>query len=207
MNVILASKSPRRKKLLAKIYDEFYIKVPDIREVVPRSLPVDQCPEYLAKMKAENVSHGNEKALVLGCDTSVIVEGKLLNKPRNTNDARVMMKMLSGKCHQVITGCCLFYMGKSHSFSEVTEVEFYPLTDEEIEEYIKTPEPYDKAGGYGIQNKAALFVKGIKGDYFNVVGLPIARLKREIDTFLQQDFTMPAKPEKKADKGTRRIRK
>ena len=82
-----------------------------------------------------------------------------------------------------------------------------PLTDEEIEEYIKTPEPYDKAGGYGIQNKAALFVKGIKGDYFNVVGLPIARLKREIDTFLQQDFTMPAKPEKKADKGTRRIRK
>ncbi len=207
MDVILASKSPRRKKLLSKIYDEFYIKVPDIRELVPRSLPVEQCPEYLAKMKAEYVSHGNEKALVLGCDTSVIIDGKLLNKPRNTNDARVMMKMLSGKCHQVITGCCLFYMGKSHSFSEVTEVEFYPLTDEEIEAYIKTPEPYDKAGGYGIQNRGALFVKGIKGDYYNVVGLPVARLKREIDTFMQQDFTMPVKQEKKPDKGVRRIRK
>ena len=207
MDVILASKSPRRKKLLSKIYDEFYIKVPDIRELVPRSLPVEQCPEYLAKMKAEYVSHGNEKALVLGCDTSVIIDGKLLNKPRNTNDARVMMKMLSGKCHQVITGCCLFYMGKSHSFSEVTEVEFYPLTDEEIEAYIKTPEPYDKAGGYGIQNRVALFVKGIKGDYYNVVGLPVARLKREIDTFMQQDFTMPVKQEKKPDKGVRRIRK
>ena len=207
MDVILASKSPRRKKLLSKIYDEFYIKVPDIRELVPRRLPVEQCPEYLAKMKAEYVSHGNEKALVLGCDTSVIIDGKLLNKPRNTNDARVMMKMLSGKCHQVITGCCLFYMGKSHSFSEVTEVEFYPLTDEEIEAYIKTPEPYDKAGGYGIQNRGALFVKGIKGDYYNVVGLPVARLKREIDTFMQQDFTMPVKQEKKPDKGVRRIRK
>lgn len=189
MEVILASASPRRKKLLSMLYSDFRVKVSDIRELVPRDLTVTQCPEYLAKKKAENVSQGYEKCLVIGCDTSVIVDGKILNKPRSTSDARTMMHLLSGKTHQVITGCCLFYQGKCQCFSETTDVEFYPLTDEEIEAYISTSEPYDKAGGYGIQNKAALFVKGIKGDYYNVVGLPVSRLKREIDAFLAQDFT------------------
>lgn len=191
MEIILASGSPRRKALMSLLYDEFRVMVSDIRELVPKDLAVDKCPEYLACMKAESVSRGREKALVIGCDTSVVIEGKILNKPRSTNDARVMMQLLSGHVHKVITGCCLYYMGRFHSFSEVTEVEFYPLSEQEIEAYIATTEPYDKAGGYGIQNKGALFIKGIRGDYYNVVGLPVARMKREIESFLSQDFTTP----------------
>ncbi len=201
MEVILASASPRRKKLLSMLYDEFRVKVSDIRELVPRDLSVEKCPEYLARLKAENISKGYEKFLVIGCDTSVIIDGKILNKPRSTSDARTMMQLLSGRCHQVITGCCLYYMGKYHTFSEITEVEFYPLTEQEIEQYINTTEPYDKAGGYGIQNRAALFIKGIKGDYYNVVGLPVSRLKREIEDFLaRNDSSEPTAPEKKNKK-------
>ncbi len=195
MDIILASASPRRKGLLSLIYNEFRIIPSDIRELVPRDLPVDRCPEYLACMKAENISRGRERALIIGCDTSVIIEGKILNKPRSTNDARAMMQLLSGKTHQVITGCCLYHLGRFKSFSEVTDVEFYPLSEEEIEQYIKTSEPYDKAGGYGIQNKGALFIKGIKGDYYNVVGLPVARLKREIQAFLAQEDAPEEPPE------------
>ena len=187
MDIILASASPRRKKLLAMIYEDFKVMPSDIRELVPRDLEVEKCPEYLANAKAEMVSHGREKSLVIGCDTSVICEGQMLNKPRDTNDARIMMNMLSGAVHKVITGCSLFYMGKSTSFSVSTDVEFFELSEQEIENYINTSEPYDKAGGYGIQNKGALFVKGIHGDYYNVVGLPIARLKRAIDEFLESE--------------------
>ncbi len=169
------------------IYEEFRVQPSDIRELVPRDLDVEKCPEYLACAKAEMVSHGREKCLVIGCDTSVICDGQILNKPRDTNDARIMMNMLSGNVHKVVTGCCIYYMGKSVSFSVVTEVEFYDLSEKEIEEYITTSEPYDKAGGYGIQTKGAMFVKGIKGDYYNVVGLPVAKLKREIDEFLMSD--------------------
>lgn len=195
MDIILASASPRRKQLLSLIYDDFRIIVSDIRELVPRDLTVEKCPEYLACKKAESVSRGREKSLVIGCDTSVVIDGKILNKPRSTSDARTMMQLLSGRSHKVITGCCLYYMGKFHSFSEITEVEFYPLTEQDIETYVNSTEPYDKAGGYGIQNKGALFIKGIKGDYYNVVGLPVARLKREIETFTSQDFTVTTEPE------------
>ncbi len=190
MDLILASKSPRRKQLMEMIYnkDQFRVIKSDIRELVPRDLAVEQCPEYLAKEKAESIAKGYSKALVIGCDTSVIMEGKILNKPRSTSDAREMMEMLSGKTHYVVTGCALCYLGQTHTFSETTEVEFYEITPDEIEEYIATTEPYDKAGGYGIQSIGALFVKRISGDYYNVVGMPIARLKREIDTFLDQDF-------------------
>ena len=187
MDVILASASPRRKQLLQMIYSDFRVMPADIRELVPRDLDVERCPEYLANEKAELISQGRDKYLVIGCDTAVICEGKMLNKPRDTNDARIMMNMLSGAVHRVITGCCLFYKGKSMSFSVSTDVEFFELSEKEIEDYITTSEPYDKAGGYGIQGRGALFVKGIHGDYFNVVGLPVARLKRAIDEFLESD--------------------
>lgn len=192
MEIILASTSPRRKKLFSTLYSDFRVIPSNVRELVPRDLSVENCPQYLACVKAESVSKEYEKSLVIGCDTSVIIEGKILNKPRSTNDARMMMQLLSGKTHKVITGCCMFYMGKFHSFSETTEVEFYQLTEEEIEEYVLTTEPYDKAGGYGIQSKGAFFVRGIKGDYYNIVGLPVARLKREIAEFLSQDFSVDA---------------
>lgn len=204
MDVILASASPRRKKLLSILYDNFRVIVSDIRELVPKDLAVEDCPEYLAKLKACDVSVGYEKCLVIGCDTSVVIDGKILNKPRSTNDARTMMQLLSGRKHKVITGCCLCYMGKTKSFSETTEVEFYPLTEKEIEDYINTTEPYDKAGGYGIQNKASLFIKGIKGDYYNVVGLPISRLKREIDEFLSEDPDTASDDEKAGAKPKKR---
>lgn len=192
MEVVLASGSPRRKELLTRLYSEFKVIPSRMRELVPKELGVDNCPEYLACKKAEIVAKAYRKSLVIGCDTSVIIDDMILNKPRDTNDATEMMKLLSGRVHRVITGCCLFYMEKYRSFSEVTEVEFYPLTDEEIERYVVTPEPYDKAGGYGIQGKAALFVKGIRGDYYNIVGLPIARLQREIAEFKNQDFSVDA---------------
>ena len=198
--VILASASPRRKEILSKLYDNFKVIPSRIKEVVPKEMGIEQYPQYLADKKAETVAKAYKKWLVIGCDTAVIVDGNVLNKPRSTEDAREMMKMLSGKVHRVITGCCLFYMGKSYSFSESTEVEFYPLTDEEIENYVITPEPYDKAGGYAIQGMAALFIKGIKGDYYNIVGLPVARLQREIAAFLDQDFTLEPPPKKEEKK-------
>lgn len=191
-DIILASASPRRKELLARIYPNFKVIPSRLREVVPKEMGVENCPQYLAERKAESVAKAYRKSLVIGCDTSVIIDGEMLNKPRSTSDARDMMKALSGRVHRVITGCSLFYMEKHYSFSEVTEVEFYQLTDEEIESYVETPEPYDKAGGYGIQGTAALFIKSIKGDYYNIVGLPIARLKREIEDFLDQDFSIDA---------------
>ncbi len=194
MEVILASASPRRKKYLSLLYDDYKIIRPDIREMVPHNLPVEQCPAYLAEQKAKSVAAGYKRSLVIGFDTSVICEGKILNKPRSTKDAYQMMTMLSGKKHTVITGCCLCYMEKNEVFSESTEVEFYELSEQEINQYIATSEPYDKAGGYGIQSTGALFVKGIVGDYYNVVGLPLARLKREVDKFLDQDFTLETPP-------------
>lgn len=186
MDIILASASPRRKKLLSMIYDNFRVIPSDIREYVPRNLEVEKCPEYLACAKTKEISMQYSKAFIIGCDTSVIIDGKILNKPRDTNDARKMMNMLSGKTHKVITGCCIYYHDKSKSFSVSTEVEFFKLTDGEIEQYVNTSEPYDKAGGYGIQSKGALFVKSINGDYYNIVGLPVSRLKREIDSFLAE---------------------
>ncbi len=205
MELILASASPRRKQLLSLVYEDFRVIKSDIRELVPRDLSVEKCPEYLAREKAEAVAKSYNKSLVLGCDTSVMIDGKILNKPRSTSDARQMMEMLSGKIHFVVTGCCLCYMGQSYTFSETTEVEFYSLTKDEIEEYILTSEPYDKAGGYGIQSTGALFVKRIIGDYYNVVGLPIARLKREVDTFLERDFNNSEQTPVKRDKPKSKI--
>ena len=105
----------------------------------------------------------------------------MLGKPKNKEDAKQMLTELSGRKHKVITGCCICANSKVNSFSQVTEVEFYELTEKEIESYIATGEPMDKAGSYGIQGKGSLLVKGIVGDYFNVVGLPVARLNKELN--------------------------
>ena len=187
MEVILASASPRRKKILTLLYEDFRVIKSDIREQVPHDLPIEKCPEYLAKQKAEAVAPGYNKSLVIGCDTSVVIDGTILNKPRSTSDARQMMEMLSGKTHQVITGCALCYMGQTQTFSETTEVEFYALTTEEIDEYIKTTEPYDKAGGYGIQDFANGEVYIESGSYSNVVGLPVEELTLLVEAFLNTE--------------------
>ncbi len=186
INVILASASPRRKELLSVIFDKFQIVVSDVEENVPDGIKNENQPEYLARLKALDVAKSNPDSLVIGADTSVLADGIILGKPKSKDEAYDMLKLLSGRSHKVITGCCICLNGKSHSFSVTTYVNFYELSEGEINNYIDTLEPYDKAGGYGIQSKGGLFVKGIRGDYFNVVGLPVAELKREIDNFIKR---------------------
>ena len=133
----------------------------------------------LAQKKAESVPHAADEAVV-GCDTVVALENEVLGKPENRADAKRMLDALSGKTHAVYTGVCVLYGEKQLVFAERTDVTFFALSEEEIESYLDTEEPYDKAGAYGIQGRAALFVERITGDYNNVVGLPAARLARTL---------------------------
>lgn len=186
MRIILASASPRRQELIALISSDVICNPSGVDEIIPDGTRVSQIPLCLAEQKAREVAKEFADDIVIGCDTGVILGDEILGKPKDKNDARRMIKALSGKTHQVITGCFVCKGDKALGFSNVTEVEFFDLSDEEIEEYINTSEPYDKAGGYGIQGKASLFVKGIKGDYFNVVGLPVAELNRQIRKFVME---------------------
>ncbi|MBR7132841.1 MAG: septum formation protein Maf [Clostridia bacterium] len=184
-NIILASASPRRQELLKMIFNEFQIIPSFAPEIVPEGLNTEEQPEFLANLKAKDIAEKNPDSLVIGADTSVLFENIILGKPKTKAQARQMLEMLSGNVHRVVTGCAFSAGGVVKSFSVVTNVEFFKLSASEIEEYISTEEPYDKAGGYGIQSKGGLFVKQIIGDYYNVVGLPIARLKRELEIFIK----------------------
>ncbi len=181
--VILASASPRRQELLKLVVKDFSVCPADVDETLPEDIAAENAAEYLAVKKARAIAENPEHMYdpVIGCDTVVVLDGEIMGKPRDINCAREMLTKLSGRVHKVITGVCICSRGKQRSFSEVTEVEFYPLTEKEIEDYIKTGDPMDKAGAYGIQSEGCMLVKGIKGDFFNVVGLPVARLKRELD--------------------------
>ncbi len=179
--IILASASPRRQELLKLITEAFIVVPSDIDESVPDDVLTEKSPEYLATQKAKHIyNNGHQNDIVIGCDTGVFIDGKMLGKPNDKADAKEMLKMLSGRKHKVITGCCICKNGSVNSFSQATEVEFYNLCEKEIDEYIATGEPMDKAGSYGIQGKGALLVKSFIGDYFNVVGLPVARLNKEL---------------------------
>lgn len=181
MNIILASASPRRLELMRLIAEAFKVLPSDVEEIVPDEISALNAAEYLARLKAESVAEDNRNSLVIGCDTAVIVDDEVLGKPKDADDAFAMLHKLSGREHSVVTGCALCLNGKTVSFSEETRVLFYELSDKEILDYIATNEPNDKAGAYGIQGRGALLVKSITGDYFNVVGLPVSRLKREIE--------------------------
>lgn len=181
MKYILASASPRRKELLSLFTEDFEVVPSNIPEIVQNDLVVEKHSEYLAKLKADDIAKHYSDFIVIGADTSVIYNNLILGKPKDRNDAKQMLKMLSGNVHKVITGCAVVKNGVCESFSVTTEVEFFELTDKEIDDYLDTSEPYDKAGSYGIQGLGGLFVKEIKGDYFNVVGLPIAHLKRFLE--------------------------
>lgn len=176
--IILASASPRRRELLSVITEDFTVIPSSAEEIIPEGTPIEKTAESLAVIKAQAVAKDYPQSIVLGADTCVISENQILGKPKTKEEAFRMLKMLSGKIHSVFTGCAIVKNGETKSFSTETRVEFYPLSDKEIEDYVNTSEPYDKAGGYGIQGKASLFVRGIEGDYFNVVGLPIAELSR-----------------------------
>ncbi len=177
-NLILASASPRRQELLRLAGLDFVVSPAKRKELLPNGIPPEEAPLYLAAQKAGDVAVDYPEAMVIGCDTVVILDGILMGKPDDEADAVRMLRRLSGKRHDVLTGVCIRRQTEQHSFCEKTEVEFYSLTEREIEEYVATGEPLDKAGAYGIQGRGGLLVKAIRGDFYNVVGLPVSRLCR-----------------------------
>ncbi len=178
--IILASASPRRKELLETAGVEFEICVSDADESIPEgTAPVDAA-KMTATKKALAVAESHKNDIVIGADTIVVANGRILGKPKDKADAEAMLTMLSGIEHEVITGVCLVCGDEINAFSQISRVRFYDLTAEEIRAYIATDEPMDKAGAYGIQGKGCTLVEKIEGDYFNIGGLPVARVVREI---------------------------
>lgn len=184
MELILASQSPRRKELLTLLGRPFRVQVASVDETM-EDLPIDQAVARLSYRKAAAI--GAEKdQIVIGADTVVVLGGQVLGKPRDAEDAIRMLHSLSGKTHQVMTGVCVIKGEKVLTHTEVTEVTFRTLTDREIDDYVATNEPMDKAGAYGIQGGAARFVEGIRGDYYNVVGLPVCRLGLMLEKIMEE---------------------
>ncbi len=175
---VLASGSPRRKELLSLIIPEYEVLVSGCEEFVPEGTPAKKVPEILAAQKAEAVAKLRPDDTVIGSDTVVVLNGEIFGKPKNFEHAQKMLRALSGKKHFVYTGVAVVERGVTRSFVQKTTVEFYELSDETIDNYIKTCEPMDKAGAYGIQGKGSVLVKRIEGDYFNVMGLPVSELAR-----------------------------
>lgn len=181
--IILASASPRRKELLATAGVEFEVLVSDADETIPEgTLPVDAAM-LTAEKKALAVAGKCTGAVVIGADTIVVLDGRILGKPKDEADAKAMLRFLSGREHEVITGVCLTDGAKTKKFAKVSKVRFYELTDEEIAAYVATNEPMDKAGAYGIQGRGCVLVESIEGDYFNIVGLPVAATVRALADF------------------------
>ena len=175
MQLILASASPRRKALLSLFGIPFTVRAADIDETMdPEKPPFDEVAR-VSRSKALAVSRGEED-IVIAADTIVVCQGKVLGKPHSEAEAASMLRLLSGRDHQVMTGCTVLTDDARQTFTEVTTLTFRPLTDREIQRYVDTGEPMDKAGAYGIQGGAALFCPGIQGDYYNVMGLPVCHL-------------------------------
>ena len=186
-NIILASASPRRRELLKLICEDFKSVSPDVDETVPDQVEILERPQFLAVKKAMHVwGCLSEKAVVIGCDTGVFIDDEMLGKPKDEEEAFSMLKKLQGKDHLVVTGCCITDGTHKREFSVTSRVFFYPLSDEDIKDYIATGEPMDKAGAYGIQGKGSLLIEKIQGDYFNIVGLPLSALARELKAFLRE---------------------
>jgi septum formation protein len=189
--IVLASASPRRRELLNQISLNPVIEPSTVVEIITTRVPEDAVLE-LSKQKAEDVAkHQQPGTIVIGADTVVAAEGKILGKPGSHQEAYEMIESFQGKTHQVFTGVTLIYCGKNgtivHSFAERTDVHVYPMTPEEIRSYAEDEEPMDKAGAYGIQGRFAAFIKGIDGDYSNVVGLPVGRVYQELKQICEQE--------------------
>lgn len=182
MKLVLASKSPRRSEILKNAGYDFVVRVADADETIPDGTNPEDAVVFLAARKAMAVERADDET-VLGADTIVVLDDKILGKPKDREDAYNMLKALSGRAHSVFTGVCIIENGKSMTFAEETRVEFLSLSDDEIYRYIDTNDCYDKAGAYGIQGYASKFVRRIDGDYFNVVGLPISAI---FEKFLQK---------------------
>ena len=176
--ILLASNSPRRRELLRLITADFECVSADADESLPDGITPQEAVLYLSKIKAQAFSPCDK--IIIGADTVVALNGKIIGKPENDEYAFEILSSLSGKVHSVFTGVTIISWDHIRSFYEKTDVEFYQLSQQEIRNYIQTGECSDKAGAYGIQGRGALLVKRINGDYYNVVGLPVARLYREL---------------------------
>ena len=183
MKFILASSSPRRRELLLRLQTPFDIILPDVDESIipPEGSPETYCTA-LAELKANDISQHYPNNLVIGSDTIVVLDNNIMGKPEDKAMAQNMLEKLSGKTHHVYTGVCLKWADKNihHLFAEITMVTFRELSEADINHYIESCPPYDKAGSYGIQDWSAVFVKEIKGCYDNVVGFPISRFYEEL---------------------------
>lgn len=177
MKLILASQSPRRKELLGLLGLPFEIQVPCADEtMVPGADPAQQVAEVSQRKALATAA--NPEDVVIAADTIVVCDGEILGKPKNEEDACRMLQMLSGRSHQVMTGLTVRRGSRMESCTEITQVYFRDLSSREILRYVKTGEPMDKAGAYGIQGGAAVFAQKLSGDYYNVVGLPVCRLSQ-----------------------------
>ena len=180
LDIILASASPRRQELLTKLIANFSIIPADVDETIPPHLTGKQAVEYLSEIKAAAVAKDNKNSIVIGADTVVVYQGQILGKPIDRQDCINMISLLSGKTHQVYTGISIITPDEKIVFSHCTDVTFDNLSYEYIQSYSMLDEPYDKAGGYGIQGVASIFISQIKGDYWNVMGLPVNSLYKHI---------------------------
>ena len=182
--VVLASQSPRRRELLAGLGIVFEVKVlPDVDESYPEDLPVVEIAEYIAREKAAAYQLEPDELLITA-DTIVVAGQEVLGKPQSREDACRMLRLLSGRTHQVITGVSLCTTEKRRHFSVTTDVTFKPLTEAEIAYYVDTCQPYDKAGAYGIQEWIGYIgCTGLHGSYYNVMGLPVQRIYQELSVF------------------------
>ena len=175
MNLILASASPRRQELLKLFGVPFSVRVADIDETMDVSASAYDEVARVSRLKALAIPR-EETDMVIAADTIVVCEGRILGKPKNEADAVAMLTLLSGRDHQVMTGCTVLRGENCETFTEVTDIHFRPLSKKEIARYVASGEPMDKAGAYGIQGGAALFCSHMVGDYYNVMGLPLCRL-------------------------------
>lgn len=178
--IILASGSPRRKELLELLHVDFEIITSNVEEVIKSNLSHEEVVMDIAKQKALDIAKDHKDKIVLGFDTLVIFNDIPLGKPKNKDDAFFMLKQLSGNTHQVLTGCCIIEGDAISTFYDQALVTFSNLSDQEIQEYIDTDEPMDKAGAYGIQGYGAKFIENVNGDFYSVMGLPINKLYKKL---------------------------
>ncbi len=181
-NIILASGSPRRRDLLAGAGYTFSVQAPDVDETPPAGMAIEKVPEFLARKKAAAVEAPD--AFIIAADTVVLLDGKILGKPVDGEDAVQMLRQLSGRTHTVVSGVCIKWGAALESFSTITEVTFRALTDEQIRFYVAEYKPFDKAGSYAIQEWIGFVgIESIRGDYYNVMGLPIGEVVGRLNAF------------------------
>lgn len=197
MKIVLASQSPRRRQLLGQMGLEFTTQSPEIDEAAFQGRDARDLVQILSREKARWIAgQVDPETLVIGADTVVVRDGEILGKPKGEEEARAMLASLSGRTHQVCTGVTVCRGDKVLTQVEETQVTFRLLTDQEIRQYVSTGEPMDKAGSYGIQGYGCLLVEGIRGDYFNVVGLPVCRLGRMLARFGIEPLALAAEKER-----------